>query len=188
MTAQAMTPQTPSERWFGSAFDQLYPRLQELHRHGGTLIGSVDYELAGTGVAGWLARRIARGMHLPEAAGRYPFRVHITHEADALIWSREFAGAPAVSRFVPTGHFPQGYWRERFGALDARLGVAIDAGGWRWLMRSMRWRGVPVPLWCLLQSQAAKRITPAGYEFEVEVELVLSGWGRRLRYHGVLHG
>ncbi len=53
-------------------------------------------------------------------------------------------------------------------------------------MRSMRWRGVPVPLWCLPQSKAAKRITPDGYAFEVE--LVMAGCGRLLRYHGVLHG
>ena len=175
---------TPSEHWFGDHFSVLHPLLQQLHREGGRLVGEVDYVLAGAGVAAWFAQRIARGINLPAKSGRYLFAVDVSHTHDALVWTREFDGMPTVSHFRPAGNYPDGHWCERFGALEARLGVAIDEGGWRWLVRSICWHGVPVPLWCVPQSNAAKRITPAGYEFKVE--LVMPWLGSLIRYQGIL--
>ncbi|HVE53325.1 MAG TPA: DUF4166 domain-containing protein, partial [Ramlibacter sp.] len=118
--------------WFGPRFAQLHPLLQRLHREGGRLAGEVDLRF-GDGVAGWLGRRLAARMGLPQVAGRVPLEVTIAHTPQILVWARRFGATHAmVSLFEPVGHWPGGWWEERTGALRFRLTVDVEDGGWTW--------------------------------------------------------
>lgn len=171
-------------RWFGEAFAQLHPLLQTLHREGGVLQGNAELQF-GTGVAGWLGRRIARNMGLPQAAGSVPLEVTISHTQDELVWARRFGThAPMVSRFAPVGHWPDGHFRERTGTLQFELAVDIGDGGWTWRPLRAQVHGIPVPLRLLPRSHAYKRIEHGAYRFDVAV--VAPGLGLLVRYAGLL--
>lgn len=88
------------ETWFGDAFAQLHPLLQALHRSGGSLYGTVDVRL-GTGLAGWVGRRLAQKLGVPPRDGTALMRVSIYSTATELHWDRTFnetSGSPQPSR------------------------------------------------------------------------------------------
>jgi hypothetical protein len=171
-------------RWFGDAFSQLHPLLQNLHRRGGRLHGRIAID-CGRGVAGLIGRRLARRLGIPADRDDCGFDVRIAHEENALLWCRRFEnGSEMISSFVPYGRFPDGGWIERTGPLTLDLGVDTADGGWQWQLRRARWHGLPVPLALLPQSRAGKRIVDGRYVFEVEFRVPLLG--RVLRYGGEL--
>ena len=101
------------ETWFGGAFSQLHPKLQQLHREGGVLRGKVDVSF-GAGVAGAIGRRLARKLGVPTAAGAHHLEVTIFSDNGVLHWNRRFdAGTQFHSEFRPYGRFPSGGWIER---------------------------------------------------------------------------
>lgn len=176
--------QAPVEAWFGPAFAQLHPLLQQLHRQSGVLRGTVEVGL-GRGFAGWLGRRLARRLGMPATAGPHALEVHIHSTDGVLHWSRRFDGRHAfVSRFRPCGTYPSGYWIEQTGSLRLELGVVIQSGGWHWQHRGTRWFGVPIPRFLLPHTVASKRIESDGYRFSVAVRVPLLG--EVLGYAGTL--
>ncbi len=183
-TASGDSPDNVVTRWFGSAFSQLHPLLQTLHRRGGVLRGDIAID-TGRGLAGLIGRRLARRLGMPVDRSRCGFEVQIAHEADALLWRRRFDnGSSMVSRFVPYDRFPTGSWTEQTGPLQLRLGVDVVDGGWHWRLREARWQGWRIPLALLPRSQAGKRIVDGRYAFEVDFRLPLLG--SILRYGGLL--
>jgi hypothetical protein len=182
-------PGTLVSRWFGPRFAALDPRLRQLHLEGGRLLGEVELEF-GPGPAGALGRRLARKMGLPATPGRLPLEVDISHSERALVWSRRFGGTarPMVSLFEPVGCWPEGFWRERTGAMDLRLTVDVRDGGWHWRVLGARLHGLPVPVRLLPRSHAGKWIVDGAYRFEVAFVAPLLG--TLLRYGGTLqlHG
>lgn len=175
---------TAVQAWFGNAFGELHPALQALHRDGGVLRGEVGI-VTGRALGGWLGRRVARRLGVPLGRARRGFEVRIEHDAKAMRWTRRFDdGSVLVSVFEPMGRYPHGEWRERNGAVTLRLGVDTDGGGWRWRLRGVSLRGIPLPRWPL-RMQAWKRIErDGGYRFCVA--FALAGGGLLLRYEGVL--
>lgn len=170
--------------WFGPRFGQLHPLLQALHREGGRLVGEVELAF-GSGIAGWLGRRLARRMGLPVQAGRVPLEVTISHTPQVLVWSRRFGAAhEMVSLFEPVGRAPDGHWLERTGALHFRLTVDVREGGWHWRVLGASLHGVPLPVALLPRSHAYKRIEGDAYRFEVAFVAPLLG--TLLRYGGTL--
>lgn len=170
--------------WFGSEFAHLHPLLQALHREGGTLQGTVELRF-GSGVAGWLGRRLARKTGLPLEEGAVPLEVTISHSHDALVWSRRFgAGDPVVSTFEPIGKWPDGFFTERTGAVQLELAVDTANHGWKWRLLRARWKGWPVPLQLLPRTDAYKRIENGAYRFEVA--FFAPGLGLMIRYGGLL--
>ena len=162
-------------RWFGPAFSQLDPLLQDLHRHGGRLHGDVDIDF-GRGLAGLFGRRLARKLGIPVDAGKHRLAVDISHDPTTLYWDRCFDGATRMaSVFQPVGHWPDGFWIERTGAVQFHLGVDIDDGGWTWRLRSARVFGLPMPRWLLPRSEAGKKIVDGKYRFFVGFSLPLLG-------------
>lgn len=170
--------------WFGAHFSELHPLLQALHRQGGVLCGSVDIEF-GSGLAGRLGRRLAARLGLPGDPGPCPLEVRIAHDDGRLLWSRQFGERARMnSIFVPVGRYPDGYWLERTGPLTLVLGVDLSGGGWRWLPRQLRFKGIPLPAWLFPRSHAYKRIEDGLYAFSVA--FTLPGFGQILRYSGRL--
>jgi hypothetical protein len=171
-------------RWFGPQFGRLHPLLQELHRRGGTLHGTVEVDF-GRGVAGWVGRRLARRLGIPAQAGQVALQVDIRHENGELYWRRRFgAGGEMLSIFRPVGAWPEGYWIERTGFLELKLTVDVIEGGWYWRALGVRAGGLPVALWLVPGSRAFKRIENGKYFFGVR--LVLPLLGDVLRYGGAL--
>ena len=89
-----------------------------------------------------------------------------------------------VSVFVPHGHYPSGFWRETTGSLSLALGVLIKDGGWYWVVRKVRFMGIPLPLFLFPASKAYKRIHNGQYEFSVSFALPFLG--TLVSYSGLL--
>lgn len=178
MTATAVSS------WFADDFAALHPLLQQLHRTGGVLTGSVELAIP-NGLAGWVGRRLASKMGIPTEAGMYPFEVIINHEKDRLLWSRRFAQSNTlVSVFEPVGDRATGYWREATGNTELHLQVDILNGGWHWRCIGMRLNGVPLPLWLAPKTRAYKEVEGGEYRFYVGFSLPLLG--TVLSYSGLL--
>ncbi|MBV8656849.1 MAG: DUF4166 domain-containing protein [Burkholderiales bacterium] len=171
-------------RWFGPHFSSLHPMLQGLHRHGGTLRGPLQIEF-GRGLGGWIGRRLARKLGIPTDLPQCGFVVDIQHEADRLIWRRQFEnGSDMVSIFTPIGAWPAGYWVEATGVLQLRLTVDVVDGGWYWRPLAVRLAGMPLPMWLFPSTDAYKRAENGRYRFAVVFKLPLLG--RILSYQGLL--
>jgi len=163
------------EAWFGAAFQQLHPMLQQLHKNGGRLAGTVQVRM-GRGVSGLVGKCLAGQLGIPPANGTTPLTVHIHSSASALHWNRTFGdGATFASVFTPVGVYPTGYWIESSGALRLYLGVAIVDGGWEWRQRGGRLWGIRIPAWLLPRTTALKRIEQGAYHFTVRVSVPLLG-------------
>lgn len=164
------------ERWFGEGFKSLHPLLQDLHREGGTLVGTASIEY-GAGLAGWLGQRMASRFGIPKGASSVPLRVTIRSDERRLYWGRVFAGASRVdSVFEPVGAWPDGHWLERTGALELALKIDSTGGGWRWLPFKFSVSGIPVPPAFMPKVTAYKAIEDGRYRFCVGVTLPLVGF------------
>ena len=69
--------------WFAHKFSELHPLLQDLHRNGGQLHGTVQIEIP-HGVAGFFGHRLAKKMGGPTTNFSPTFDVSISH-ADGLL-------------------------------------------------------------------------------------------------------
>lgn len=172
------------EAWFGPRFEQLHPLLQQLHRHGGILRGEIRIAV-GSGIAGWLGRRLGRALGIPIDRPTRGFEVEIRHTDRALLWNRRFDdGTQMKSVFTPHGQWPTGYWSESTGALRLRMTVDTSGGGWRWQPLRAYLHGWRLPLWLLPRSRAGKRIEAGRYVFSVDFVVPLLG--TVLSYGGAL--
>ena len=179
-----LEPETLVSRWFGEHFKDLHPLLQTLHRHGGTLHGTINIYV-GAGIAGWFGKRLARSIGVPLDRATRGFEVEIVHTQEALEWTRRFDnGAVMFSRFKPIGVWPTGYWLEDTGALKMRMTVDIVEQGWYWRPLRASLHRVPLPLILLPRSRAGKFIQNGEYHFFVEFFLPL--FGKILSYGGIL--
>jgi len=172
------------ERWFGPAFARLHPLIMAVHRHDTTLCGVVDLHY-GSGFAGWIGRRLAARLGLPKDAGPIPMRVDIHADDDTLHWRRRFGnGRMMNSEFRPIGHWPDGHWLERTGAITLLLAVDVTNGNWSWRPVGHRFCGLPLPAWIMPRVIAGKSIEHDRYRFEVQMSL--PGLGLLVAYGGLL--
>lgn len=152
-------PEAPLYRQLlGSAFNDLQPRLRELH-------GSRQARVW-TGVAevrrgrGALARMIAAILGFPTAAAQAPVTVAFAPEKDGERWTRNFAGKTFTSAQSRGSGRDEYLLVERFGAISVALALVLD--GSRLCLIPRRWRlwGIPMPRFLL----------PTGSSFEAEEE------------------
>lgn len=168
--------------WFGAAYDALHPQLRALHGRGGVLRGPVDVAF-GRGIAGAFGRRLAAKLGIPRDGA--VMRVDIHADDTGLHWHRQFNGGNGFrSLFVPVGRHPDGYWRERTGAVELRLRVAIVDGAWHWRHVGTRWHGIALPRRLLPSVAASKAYVDGAYRFDVAIRLPLLG--TVLGYRGAL--
>jgi len=176
-------------RWFGKDFESLHPLLQQLHLNGGELKGDIKLEF-GSGVAGWIGRRLARKLGLPKYATEMSqaiveLKVDISHDKNGLYWSRLFDESNVMkSVFVPAGNIEKGFWVEDSGALRLILTVDIINGGWHWRCLGFRLFGIPMPMWLFPKSKAYKIIENDKYRFYVGFSFF--GIGKLFSYSGLL--
>lgn len=177
-------PSSVVEDWFGAAFAALHPRLQALHREGGTLIGPVEFA-TGRGLGGAFGRIALRRLGIQPSAGPHALTVRIHHDAQGLHWARRFDdGREFVSLFRPHGQWPSGHWIERAGPLELKLDVDIVDGGWRWRPLEYRLYGCRLPRWLRPRVEAGKRIVGDAYRFDIRI--ALPALGAVLAYGGDL--
>ncbi len=177
--------QSPSaQNWFGSAFEQLHPQLQALHRDGGTLHGKVEVGF-GSGIGRVVGKMLARRLGVPPPRPGNTLEVTIYNDAQGLHWNRQFNnGVEFRSLFTPVGVFPSGHWLERSGFMTLALQVKIINGGWHWQPTRSFVFGVPLPRWTVPRTVAYKEIVQGRYHFSVEIALPLLG--KVLSYQGNL--
>lgn len=170
--------------WFGNEFRNLHPMLQQLHRNGGQLTGSVEVDIP-KGIAGDLGRRLAKKVGVPYVGRTHKLIVTISHHADGLHWDRCFDNQTTMkSVFTPVGTLSNGYWVESTGRLRLFLTVDIKDGGWYWRCLKMKIGGLSLPLWLCPRTNAFKTIESGQYRFFVGFTLPL--FGIILSYSGLL--
>jgi hypothetical protein len=171
--------------WFGAGFGELHSLLQALHAQDSKLSGTVDLHF-GEGVAARaFGRHMARKLGMPDTAGQHRLTVTIRHDAKTLSWNRCFDDTHELrSTFLPVGHWPEGHWVEKTGALELALAVDAIDGGWYWRVMRASLRGMRIPLWMIPRSTAYKRIEDGKYRFHVAFAVPVLG--EVIRYSGVL--
>ncbi|MGH8050001.1 MAG: DUF4166 domain-containing protein [Arenimonas sp.] len=171
-------------QWFGDAFFDLHPRLQQLHRQGGLLKGRVVLHF-GDGLAGFIGKRIAAKLGVPLQAGEHELQVAVHHENGMLYWSRCFDEQHIMqSIFIPFGNYLDGYWLEKTGPISVKLTVDIIEGAWCWRVMAIRLFGLPLPMFLFPGSTAYKKVIGDCYQFHVGFSL--SWIGRLFCYEGNL--
>ncbi|WNZ55681.1 DUF4166 domain-containing protein [Microbulbifer sp. MKSA007] len=171
--------------WFGPDFNKLNPLLQRLHTKGAKLSGEVKVQF-GSGLAGIIGKRIAGKLGVPQNTRESPFSVNIQHTQHKLIWSRTFSNSHSMtSEFVPIGTREKaGYWIEKTGIINIRLGVSIEEGNWFWAPQSVSILHIPIPSVLRPRIVAGKSIINNQYHFEVSISLPIIGFS--FGYSGIL--
>lgn len=178
MTSSLRAHSYTAERWFGPEFEKLHPLLQELHRNGGRLTGSVEVKLHPL-VSSWAKRKLG------VQPGANALQVDIEHAENGFYWRRRFNQQNTLSSFFqPVGTQSHGYWLERTGALQLHLGVDVIDGGWHWRPLRYTLLGLSLPRYLLPRTVAYKRIVANRYHFYVSVRVPLLG--TVLEYRGAL--
>jgi hypothetical protein len=172
------------QAWFGPAFADLHPLLQQLHQQGGVLEGEVAVGY-GAGLAGVVGRAVARKLGLRPGSAPQRLRVGIGSQDGQLHWDRSFNGEPGFrSTFRPIGHYPSGYWLEASGHLTLRLRVAVIDGAWHWLPGEVCLGGVRLPAWITPRVRASKQAVGDRYRFQLAIDFPVLG--TVLEYGGCL--
>lgn len=199
MSSEGVKQSTATRLWFGPAFAQLHPLLQEVHTQGAVLRGPVRV-FCGRGLAGVLGRHFAKRLGVPlgaaaTAAGgeALHLEVRITHTAEHLVWTRRFTNvagqvSEVESLFAPVGHHPDGYWIETTGRMRFKLAVDVLAGAWHWRVLGVSVAGFALPLALLPRSHAFKQVEmdEGGTAYRFSVGFALPIVGSLFSYEGVL--
>lgn len=153
----------------GTAFDDLPPRLRELH-------DSKDVR-QWSGVAeirrgqGMLARMISALVGFPQAGKQVPVSVTFTPEKGKERWTRNFGGR----RFSSTQSAGMGKDRyllaERFGIVTVALALVLDGGQLALIPRRWHVLGVPLPGFLLPKGKSFESEENGRFCFDVEISL-----------------
>lgn len=157
----------------GPAFDDLPPRLRELH-------DSKDAR-QWSGVAeirhgqGMLARMISALVGFPQAGKQVPVSVTFTPEKGKERWTRNFGGR----RFSSTQSAGMGKDRyllaERFGIVTVALALVLDGGRLALIPRRWHVLGVPLPGFLLPKGESFESEENGRFCFDVEISLPFVG-------------
>lgn len=161
----------------GSAFVELAPRVQELHRRDGTqhYRGEVEVERGRSPLAalcGWATR-------LPPA-GRGPIEVEIIVDAQRERWTRHVGAHAMRSRLWAA----DGLLHERLGLVEFGFRLFADQGVLKWQVACVRVLGLRLPVRWFAGVAAHEFERDGRYGFDVQAALPLVG--PLLRYRGWL--
>jgi len=159
----------------GENFERLDPLIQAAHRGRIQLTGTAEV-IRGRGLGGWLAGILG----MPAANPDCPMSVEGEHLADAMHWSRSFAGHPMTSIFRRDGDFLV----ERMGPIRLRLRPVAVAGRLVYHLVGAHMGPLPLPGPLAPRLAAWEREVEGCYVFEVDVGLPVIG--RLIRYRGQL--
>lgn len=165
-------------RVLGARFDQLPPKVRELHDLQGTAawVGRADVERGRS----WVARIGAALTSLPPTGKDQPLQVTFAQDGDEEIWSRRFGTSLFRSvQYQDGGRVCERVWPVTFVfALDASgegLGLKLEG---------LRLLGVPMPRFAHPAITTFESDGEGRYRFGVEARLPL--FGLLVRYAGWL--
>ena len=165
-------------RLLGERFEQLPPRVRELHDLAGASVwmGRADVE-RGRSLP---SRMIATLFGLPPAGRDQALRVTFQAAGDREIWSRSFGNAAFRSVQYERG----GLLRERVGPSTFVFALDTSADGMALKLQGVRLLGVPLPRFMSPSVFTFESERDGRYHFEVEASLPVLG--RIVRYVGWL--
>jgi alkylated DNA nucleotide flippase Atl1 len=157
----------------GPAFDDLPPRLRELHDSKDVRQWSGVAEIRrGQGI---LARMISTLVGFPQAAKQVPVSVTFTPEKGKERWTRNFGGR----RFSSTQSVGMGkdqyLLAERFGIVTVALALVLDGGRLALIPRRWHVLGVPLPGFLLPKGESFESEENGRFCFDVEISLPFVG-------------
>ena len=160
-------------RLLGPAFDDLPPRVRELHdsNEAREWRGVADIR-RGKGV---LARMISAVLRFPPAGKRVPVSVAFTPENGTERWIRNFGGRRFSSMLSAGTGKDQYLLAERFGFITVALALVIDGGRLALVPRQWRLLGVPLPGFFLPRGVSFEAETDGRFCFDVEISLPFVG-------------
>lgn len=160
-------------RLLGPAFDDLPPRVRELHdSHEVREWRGVADIRRGKSV---LARMICAVLRFPPAGKRVPVSVTLTPEKGAERWIRNFGGR-RFSSMLSAGTGKDHYLlAERFGLIAVALALVIDGGRLALVPRRWHLLGVPLPGFLLPKGVSFEAETDGRFCFDVEISLPFAG-------------
>lgn len=157
----------------GPAFDDLPPRLRELHNHRQARQWSGFAQIRrGRGL---LSRIIAAIYGFPSAGAKVPVSVAFSPEKGAERWERNFGGKTFQSmQSCGTGK-DQYLLVERFGIITVALALVMDKD--RLYLIPRRWRvlGIPLPGFLLPAGSSFETEEDGQFCFDVEISAPLVG-------------
>ncbi len=166
----------------GSAFDDLQPRLRELHESLATRDWHGFAEVRrGQGI---MAQMISALFGFPKAANQVPVSVTITPEKDGERWTRDFGGRRFSSVQSPGSGKDTYLLLERFGIVTVALALVLHDGRLAFVPR--RWRVLGVPLPGFLLPSGASFETQEGNDFCFDIDISLPLIGPIVAYKGRL--
>ncbi|CUX28322.1 SDR family oxidoreductase [Agrobacterium deltaense] len=157
----------------GPVFDDLPPRLRELH-------DSKDPR-QWSGVAeirrgqGMLARMISALVGFPQAGKQIPVSVTFTPEKGKERWTRNFGGRRFSSTQSAGLGKDQYLLAERFGVVTVALALVLDGGRLALIPRRWHLLGVPLPGFLLPKGQSFESEENGRFHFDVEISLPFIG-------------
>lgn len=160
-------------RLLGHAFDDLPPRLRELHDSGQAREwrGAAEVRRG----QGALARLIATILGFPRAGRQVPVSVAFTPERGAERWTRNFGGR-AFSSTQSAGAGKDRYLlKERFGIVTVALALVRDGGRLALIPRRWHVLGVPLPGFLLPTGVSFESEEEGRFCFDVEISLPFAG-------------
>ncbi|PRH84110.1 saccharopine dehydrogenase [Labrys okinawensis] len=180
LAAEASLPLYP--RILGSAYQDLPPAIQALHRHeaGHVVSGRASVERG----KGLLSRLVGALVGFPEAGTDVPVRVTFEIEDGREVWTREFAGRRF--RSVQTaGRGRNAYLvDERFGLLSFALALLVEDGRLKLVVRNWRFLGLRLPRFLAPSGDSFESAEDGRFNFHVEIAHPLLGL--IVRYKGWL--
>jgi hypothetical protein len=165
-------------RLLGGRFDELPPRVRELHDLTGTAVwvGRADVERG----ASWASRLLARLFSLPPDGKDQPLRVTFEPRDGAEVWTRAFG----AREFRSLQFEKHGLLRERVGPSSLVFALDVSAEGLALRLLDVLVLGIPLPriLHPCVRTLESER--EGLYRFEVSSHLPLIGL--LVRYAGWL--
>jgi hypothetical protein len=165
-------------RLLGARFDELPPRVRELHdlTERSTWVGRADVERGRS----WMARMAATLLSFPASGRDQPLSVTFVPDQGRERWTRTFG-----TKVFPTLQYARGNWLiERVGPTSLAFTLAASADGLSLILRQVRFLGVPLPRALLAAVHTWEGEREDRYRFEVEA--VLPVIGLLVRYSGWL--
>jgi hypothetical protein len=165
-------------RLLGARFDELPPRVAELHDVTGVSVwkGRSDVE-RGRSLA---CRLVATLFGLPPAGHGQPLEVTFTPDGGTELWTRRFGDAV----FRSLQYERRGLLCERVGPSTFVFALVTSPDGMALKLKGVRFLGVPLPRFLAPEVATFESEREGRYHFEVEASLPLIG--RIVRYEGWL--
>ncbi len=156
-------------------FDGLDPLLQKVHVGEQKITGLVDVKW-GSG----LSKLVCSAFRFPKPGKDIALSVHCQHDANSMLWRRDFAGHKMQSHFKRLDE----YLVEHLGLLKLYFKAIEQNGELHYQFEKTAFLSIPLPSFLSPKVRAYEKDLDGKYHFSVEVSMPFIGFV--LSYGGVL--